>query len=79
MLLEEHIDLPRWRELLADRLALEKFTQNVLRPNVRVGVSEAANYYKEHIDAFTRPASVRLRLVVGRDARDRQNGPGCGP
>ncbi|WP_254845495.1 peptidylprolyl isomerase, partial [Desulfovibrio sp. DV] len=68
MLLEEHIDLPRWREMLADRLALEKFTQNVLRPNVRVGVSEAANYYKEHIDAFTRPASVRLRLVVGRDA-----------
>jgi cytoskeletal protein RodZ len=68
MLLEEHIDLPRWREMLADRLALEKFTREVLRPNIRVGVSEAATYYKEHIDAFTKPAAVRLRIVAGRDA-----------
>ncbi|KHK04061.1 peptidylprolyl isomerase [Desulfovibrio sp. TomC] len=68
ILLEEHIDLPHWREMLADRLRLEKFTRDVLRPNVRVGVSEAANYYKEHLDAFTRPASVRLLVVNGRDA-----------
>lgn len=68
MLLEEHIDLVRWREQLAARLALERFTRDVLRPTVRVSVSEAASYYKEHIDAFTRPASVRLLVVSGRDA-----------
>lgn len=68
LLLEEHIDLARWRELLADRLALEKFTRDVLRPTVRVGVSEAASYYKEHIQAFTRPAMVRVLVVSGRDA-----------
>ena len=30
------------RELLADRLALEKFAREVLRPGVRVDVTEAA-------------------------------------
>ncbi|EKO40252.1 MAG: hypothetical protein B193_1021 [Solidesulfovibrio magneticus str. Maddingley MBC34] len=68
MLLEEHIDLARWREMLADRLALEKFRQDVLLPGQRVGVSEAAAYYKEHQAAFARPAMVTLRVVSGRDA-----------
>jgi hypothetical protein len=68
MLLEERIDLGRWREVLADRLALAKFSREVLRQNARVDVSEAAAYYKEHIDAFTRPARVRLAEVRGREA-----------
>ncbi|MFP5259779.1 MAG: peptidyl-prolyl cis-trans isomerase [Acidobacteriota bacterium] len=68
MLLEEHIDLTAWRTMLAERLALEKFSRDVLRPTVRVGVSEAASYYKDHIDAFARPASVRLLVVTGPDA-----------
>uniref|UniRef100_I2Q141 peptidylprolyl isomerase n=1 Tax=Desulfovibrio sp. U5L TaxID=596152 RepID=I2Q141_9BACT len=68
MLLEERIDLGRWREILADRLALAKFSREVLRQNARVDVSEAAAYYKEHIDAFTRPARVRLAEVRGREA-----------
>lgn len=67
MLVEEHIDRERWREALAENLALDKFLREVLRQNVRVGVSEAANYYKEHIDAFTRPARVRLVRVTGRN------------
>lgn len=68
MLLEERIDVARWREILGDRLALEKFSREVLRQNVRVDVSEAASYYKEHIDAFTRPARLRLGQVGGREA-----------
>lgn len=68
MLLEEHIDLARWREMLADRLALEKFRQDVLLPGQRVGVAEAAAYYKEHQAAFARPAMMTLRVVSGRDA-----------
>ena len=68
MMLEEHIDLARWREMLADRLALEKFRQDVLLPGQRVGVAEAAAYYKEHQAAFARPAMVTLRVVSGRDA-----------
>lgn len=68
MLLEERVDVARWREILRDRLALEKFSREVLRQNVRVDVSEAANYYKEHIDAFTRPARLRLAQVGGREA-----------
>ncbi|MHC1710723.1 MAG: peptidyl-prolyl cis-trans isomerase [Solidesulfovibrio sp.] len=68
MLLEEHIDANRWREALGDRLSYEKFTREVLRQNVRVGVSEAATYYKEHIDAFTKSARLRLAIVGGKDA-----------
>lgn len=67
MLLEERIDLARWRAMLADRLALEKFTRAVLRPEVRVEVTKAADYYKEHIDAFTIPPRMRLARVQGRD------------
>jgi len=84
MLLEERIDLTRWRVMLADRLAQERFIREVLRPNVRVGVSEAATYYKDHIDAFAKPASVRVLVVSGRDAEAvkaalavaRKSGPG---
>ncbi len=68
MLHEERIDPVRWREVLADRLALEKFSSEVLRQNARVDVAEAAAYYKEHIEAFTRPSRVRLAEVRGRDA-----------
>ncbi|MFU2210244.1 peptidyl-prolyl cis-trans isomerase [Solidesulfovibrio sp. C21] len=68
MLLEERIDLAHWRAMLADRLALEKFTHEVLRPQARVEVTKAADYYKEHIDAFTIPPRVRLARVQGRDS-----------
>ncbi len=68
LLLEERIDLARWREALADHLAMAKFGREVLRRNVRVGVAEAADYYKEHIADFTRAARVRLLLVRGPDA-----------
>ncbi|WP_300157450.1 peptidylprolyl isomerase [Solidesulfovibrio sp.] len=65
MLLEERIDPVRWRELLADRLALEKLSREVLRPGVRVDVTEAANFYKEHVADFAMPARVRLVRVQG--------------
>jgi len=68
MLLEEHIALERWREALRDRLTVEKFAREVLGPHARVGVSEAADYYKDHIDAFTTPARTRFLLVQGKDA-----------
>lgn len=67
MLLEEHIDLHRWREALRDRLTVEKFARKVLRPNIRVGVSEAADYYKAHIDDFTKPARVVFLLVESKN------------
>jgi hypothetical protein len=68
MLLEEHIDLVRWREALRDRLTVEKLCQAVLSPSLRVGVSEAADYYKEHIDIFTRPDRTRFLLVRAKEA-----------
>jgi hypothetical protein len=67
MLLEEHIDRARWREALRDRSPWKNSPEN-LRPGVRVGVTEAADYYKEHIDAFTQPARTRFLLVRATEA-----------
>lgn len=63
MLLEERIDLDRWREALRDRLTLEKFAREILKPGLHVGVTEAADYYKDHIDTFTQPAHTRFLLA----------------
>jgi hypothetical protein len=68
MLLEERIDLDRWREALRDHRTVEKFAREILRPGVRVGVTEAADYYKEHIEAFTQPARTRFLLVRATEA-----------
>lgn len=70
MLHQEHIDLDQWRSMLLDRLALDKFCRVVLRDNVRVGVSEAAAYYKDHIDTFTKPRRLRLARVEALSAAD---------
>ncbi|WP_428558707.1 MAG: peptidylprolyl isomerase [Solidesulfovibrio sp. DCME] len=67
LLQEERIDAARWREVLADRLALEKLSREVLRPGLRVDVTEAAKYYKDHIDAFAQPARIMLARVRGED------------
>jgi hypothetical protein len=67
MLVEERIDLARWREALRDRLTLEKFAREILRPTVRVGVTEAADYYKEHLADFAPPARTRFLLVQAKE------------
>lgn len=67
-LLEEHIDLDRWRAALRDRLTVAKFCEKVLRPKLRVGVTEAADYYKAHIADFTRPERTRFLLVRAKTA-----------
>lgn len=68
MLLEEHIDLAQWRAALRDRLTVEKFGREVLRPGLRVEVPEAADYYKSHIDVFTKPERTRFLLVRSKKA-----------
>lgn len=67
MLVDENIDLARWRESLRDRLALERFFREVLGEKAKVAVQEAADYYKENTDQFSRPPRVRFVLIRGGD------------
>ncbi|QLA16446.1 peptidylprolyl isomerase [Desulfolutivibrio sulfoxidireducens] len=69
MLFEENIDPAQWRKSLVSRIALEKFVSSILNDRVKVDVQEAADYYKEHVADFKRPAMVTFRLVRGPDKK----------
>jgi hypothetical protein len=69
MLFEENVDPAQWRSGLANRAALEKFVTRVLAPRLRVEVQEAADYYKEHVADFRKPALVTFLLVRGPDRK----------
>jgi|GEM_PF-600014 len=69
MLFEENIDPQKWRESLLTRAAMDKFVSMILKDRTRVEVQEAADYYKEHVAEFQRPALVTFLLVRGPDKK----------
>ncbi len=69
MLFEDNIDPAKWREGLVFRIAQEKFVSRILKDRVRLDVTEAAEYYKEHVADFMRPAQVTFLLFRGPDKR----------
>jgi len=69
MLFEENIDPGKWRESLLSGVAMEKFANTLLKDRVKIEVQEAAEYYKEHVSEFQRPALVTLLLVRGPDKK----------
>lgn len=68
VLVEEYIDLASWRQQLRYGKALQKFQRLVLRPRVKVDYREAESYYKEHLQDFEVPETLRA-LVVRSPAR----------
>lgn len=68
MLIEENIDLDRWREGVRARLAVEIFFDKILKDKVKVEVQEAADYYKEHLADFNRPEKISFILAFAPDA-----------
>ncbi|MEF3697218.1 peptidylprolyl isomerase [Desulfolutivibrio sp.] len=69
MLFEENIDPQKWRESLLTRVATDKFAGVILKDRAKVEVQEAADYYKEHVADFQRPAVVTFLLVRGPDKK----------
>ncbi len=69
MLFEENIDPARWRNSLTSRIALERFVTGILSDRVKVDVKEAAEYYKEHVADFKKPAMVTFVVVRGPDRK----------
>lgn len=65
MLVEEYIDLKAWRRQLRYHLAMKKFYQQVLRPQIKINYKEAEQYYREHISDFYLPESLRILVVRG--------------
>ncbi|HBR05575.1 MAG TPA: parvulin peptidyl-prolyl isomerase [Desulfovibrio sp.] len=67
VLIEEYIDLDSWRRQLRSHLNLERFFQQVLRPQVRIEYTEAEAYYQEHIQEFSLPPRLRLAVILAQD------------
>lgn len=65
MLVEEYIDLKSWRHQLKNHLAMKKFFQQVLRPQIKIDYKEAEKYYRDHISDFYMPESLRILVVRG--------------
>lgn len=65
MLIEEYIDLKSWRKQLRNHLAMKKFYQQVLRPQIKIDYKEAQQYYRDHISDFYLPESLRILVVRG--------------
>jgi hypothetical protein len=65
MLVEEYIDLKSWRHQLKNHLAMKKFFNQVLRPQIKIDYKEAEQYYREHISDFYLPESLRILVVRG--------------
>jgi hypothetical protein len=65
MLVEEYIDLKAWRLQLRNHLAMKKFFQQVLRPQIKIDYKEAEQYYRDRISDFYLPESLRVLVVRG--------------
>lgn len=64
-LVEEYIDINGWRAQLRARLAMEKLTNLVLRPRIKLDYQEAEKYYREHAQDFYLPPRLSLVMVTG--------------
>lgn len=65
MLVEEYIDLKSWRKQLKNHLAMKKFFQQILRPQIKIDYKEAQQYYRDHISDFYLPESLRVLVIRG--------------
>lgn len=72
-LLEEYIDLDAWRELLRQRLEVQRFQDRVLRPLVVLSPDEVSEYYKAHLKEFYRPQRMPLTVYTGVDRVQMEN------
>lgn len=62
---EEFIDLETWREFLALRLAVQRFQEKILRPQIKIDAAEVAAWYKAHEADFNFPAKVKVAVYAG--------------
>lgn len=62
---EEYIDPESWRELLRQRLSVQRFQEKILRLRIRISADEVRSYYEKHKEEFVRPRRVALQVIMG--------------
>ncbi|ACS80047.1 SurA N-terminal domain-containing protein [Maridesulfovibrio salexigens] len=65
ILIEEYIDINAWRSQLKYQLAMDKFFQDILRPEIKIDYKEAEKYYRTHLSDFYMPAGYKFVMVKG--------------
>ncbi|CCO24536.1 SurA N-terminal domain-containing protein [Maridesulfovibrio hydrothermalis] len=65
ILIEEYIDLNAWRSQLKYQIAMDKFYQQILRPEIKIDYKEAEEYYRTHLSDFYIPAGSSFVMVKG--------------
>lgn len=70
MLEEDAIDLDLWRRFLRQRLAVQKFTQHVLRPELKVSIDEVTKHYNANKDKFLIPGRLHFLIVESLNRED---------
>lgn len=65
ILIEEYIDINAWRSQLKYQLAMDKFYQQILRPEIKIDYKEAEEYYRTHLSDYYMPAGFRFVMVKG--------------
>ncbi|WP_027722664.1 SurA N-terminal domain-containing protein [Maridesulfovibrio zosterae] len=65
ILIEEYIDINAWRSQLKYQLAMDKFYQQILRPEIKIDYKKAEDYYRTHLSDFYMPAGYKFIMVKG--------------
>ncbi len=58
VILEENIDLGLWRAQVMQNLAWEKFSKEILRPEISIEVQDIKRYYQDYIEDFFIPERI---------------------
>lgn len=74
MVREQALDLTAWRFLLKNRLAVQKFRNQVLRPDISITSEEIEAYYQRNSAEFVRPAWVYFIAISGSAEKDVEEG-----
>jgi len=69
VLIEESINIDTWRKNLEQGLIWEKFTQEILKPKIKLDGEEIAEYYRAHMEDFFIPARIVFVHFASQDEK----------
>lgn len=76
MLLEEGIDLERWRDNLRKHLLVETFITQILRPEISIAPGEFQEYYRNHSSDFVLSEQWHFMQIMGQDKSEVERAQG---
>jgi len=64
--------LERFKTLERDKIVVQEMRRNVIKGAVSVNEGQIADYYKEHVDQYSTPEQIKLRMLVIRGSGDNE-------